>query len=280
MSFLNDAPFPNGCTPSEWALPGGEVHVWRAALDPPAGLVRRLAQTLSADESERAGRFHFERDRRRFIVGRGVLRALLGRYLGLEPPQLRFGYGPQGKPHLADALETVDADALRFNLAHSHELALYAFTRGREIGVDLEHIRALPDAGQIAARFFSAGENAAWLALPESQRLEAFFNCWTRKEAYLKAGGDGLARPLDQFEVSLAPGEAVALRVQGQVEETARWRLQAIDAADGYIAALAVEIETADRDRGGDREDPLTIRLLDWGSQARPPTGGVGGGRK
>ncbi|MBN1891064.1 MAG: 4'-phosphopantetheinyl transferase superfamily protein [Thermoflexales bacterium] len=254
--------------PAELSLTNDEVHVWRAALDPPADSVRQLAQTLSPDEGERAARFHFERDRRRFIAGRGVLRALLGRYLGLEPERVCFRYGPRGKPRLAD----VD-DAPRFNLAHSHELALYAFALDREIGVDLEHVRPMPDAGQIAARFFSPGENAAWLALPESQRLEAFFNCWTRKEAYLKACGDGLARPLDQFEVSLAPGEAAALlRVPGQEEEAARWWLHALEAADGYIAAMAVEIEMGrvrgDRDREIDRErergDALAIRLFDY----------------
>ncbi len=251
-----------------------EIHVWRAALDPSAGYVRQLAQMLSADESERAARFHFERDRRRFIVGRGVLRALLGCYLGLEPAQVRFRYGPRGKPHLAEAAdadvsynELAHYNCICFNLAHSHELALYAFIRGREIGVDLEHVHPLPDAEQIAARFFSPGENAAWQALPESQRLEAFFNCWTRKEAYLKACGDGLARPLDQFEVSLVPGEvARLLRVQGQAEETARWWLQALEPADGYIAALAVEIEerrVRERVRG-EEEDSLTMRLFDY----------------
>jgi 4'-phosphopantetheinyl transferase len=259
------------CNPSsELTLSKSELHIWRAVLDPPEDYVRQLAQTLSADEGERAARFHFERDRRRFIVGRGELRALLGRYLGIEPERVRFRYGPRGKPHLeADTVGTVGDEALRFNLAHSHELVLYAFTRAREIGVDIEHVRPLPDAEQLAARFFSPGENAAWQALPESQHLEAFFNCWTRKEAYLKAIGDGLARPLDQFEVSLAPGEAAALlRVQGHAEEVAHWRLYAIEAAAGYIAALAVEMERADRDRDGDRDreegDSLTIRLFDY----------------
>jgi 4'-phosphopantetheinyl transferase len=215
------------------------VHVWRASLEQPAGCNCQLVQTLSHDEILRAERFRFERDRRRFIVGRGVLRTILGGYLGVEPGQLRFWYSSYGKPYLA---EEFDPCGLGFNLTHSHEMALYAFTCGREIGIDLEYIHPLADAREIAARFFSARENAALCRLPEYQRLEAFYNCWTRKEAYLKATGDGLARPLDQFDVSLTPGEpAKLLCVQGDEQEAARWCLQALTPASGYVAALAVE---------------------------------------
>lgn len=187
----------------------------------------------------RAELFHFEQDRKRFIVGRGVLRTILALYLGTEPSRLQFCYGPHGKPYLADRL----GDAtLRFNLAHSHELALYAFTRGREIGVDLEYIRYMPGVEQIAARFFSTRENAVLHALPTSQKQEAFFNCWTLKEAYIKAIGNGLAQPLDKFDVSLAPGEpARLLSVEGAPEEASRWSLKALTPAPGYVAALAVE---------------------------------------
>lgn len=215
------------------------VHVWRASLEQPAARVHQLVQTLSDDERIRAERFRFDRDWRRFIVGRGVLRTILGHYLGVEPGQLQFRYGSRGKPYLAGEFGNC---ALQFNLAHSHELALYAFTYGREIGIDLEYIRSMPDAEQIGARFFSMRENAALGVFPRSQKLEAFFNCWTRKEAYLKATGDGLARPLDQFDVSLSPGEpARLLHVEGDVQETARWSLQALAPACGYVATLAVE---------------------------------------
>jgi 4'-phosphopantetheinyl transferase len=174
-----------------------------------------------------------------FIVARAVLRMILGRYLQIEPKQVQFSYGYHGKPELAERLGDTE---LRFNLAHSHELALYAFTRGREIGVDIEYLRFIPDAEQIAASFFSAGEIAALQALPANQRQMAFFACWTSKEAYVKAVGKGLALPLDQFEVSLAPGEpAGLLNVKGAPGEAPRWSLNTWTPAPGYVAALAVK---------------------------------------
>jgi 4'-phosphopantetheinyl transferase len=225
--------------PPDLALSSEEVHVWRASLEQSPERVRELAQMLSHDEMMRAERFYFERDRRRFIVGRGVLRVILGDYLDIEPRQVRFCYGSRGKPYLA---EEMGDGALRFNLAHSHELALYGFTRGREIGVDLEYARPLSDANEIAGRFFSARENAVFRKLPKSHEMEAFYNCWTRKEAYLKATGEGLARPLDQFDVSLIPEEpARLLYVEGDPLETARWSLQALSPAPEYVTAVAVE---------------------------------------
>ncbi|MFL7793851.1 MAG: 4'-phosphopantetheinyl transferase superfamily protein [Anaerolineae bacterium] len=224
--------------PSDLALSSDDVHIWCASLEQPDGRVHRLAQTLSGDEMARAERFRFEGDRRRFIVSRGVLRAILGQYLGIEPSHLNFSYGQHGKPSLAAGF---GGDALRFNLAHSHELALYAFTRGREVGVDLERVRPLPDAGEIAARFFSRRENAELEGIPDCRKLEAFFTYWTCKEAYIKATGDGLARNLDQVEVSLAPGPARLLSVGGALEEAARWSLLAMNPASGYVAAVAFE---------------------------------------
>jgi 4'-phosphopantetheinyl transferase len=198
-----------------------------------------LLHLLSHDEQARANRFYLERDRRRFIVARGALRTILGRYLGVEPGQLRFRYESHGKPFLSDDL---GAGELRFNLAHSNELALYAFTCGREIGIDVEYIHPVPDVEQIAARFFSVNENAALRMLPESQRLEAFFDCWTRKEAYIKALGEGLTQPLDQFQVSLIPGErAQLLSVNDVPEKVMRWSMATLSPAPGYVGALAVK---------------------------------------
>ncbi len=217
-------------------LPSNDVHVWLVPLDQLH--VRQLATTLSEEEFARADRFHFCRERERFIACRGVLRTILSRYSCIEPRQLRICYGPYGKPCLE---EEVEKDKLQFNLSHSQGLALYAFTRGRKIGVDLEYIRRMPDFGQIAARFFSQNENSALNALPESQRQEAFFNCWTRKEAYIKAIGDGLMHPLNSFDVSLAPGEpARLLNVEGDPEKASRWSLKSLNPAPGYVAALAV----------------------------------------
>jgi 4'-phosphopantetheinyl transferase len=134
------------------------------------------------------------------------------------------------------------SDELRFNVSHSHGLALYAVTRRRKIGIDIERVRPISGPEQLAARFFSAGENAELCALPEHVKHEAFFNCWTRKEAYVKARGEGLSLPLNQFDVSLNPGEpARLLRVERDPQEAARWSLQGLTPAPGYVAALAVE---------------------------------------
>lgn len=224
---------------ADLALPSNDVHIWRATLDQPVERVQQLAQRLSGDERARAGRFHFELDRKRFIVGRGVLRTILGRYLGIEPRRLQFCYGSQGKPYLA---ERIGDSTLRFNLAHSHGLALLAFTRGREIGIDLERVCTEVKCEPIAARFFSQRENSTLRALPPTVKHKAFFACWSRKEAYLKARGEGFSLPLDGFDVSLAPEEPVTLlNVRGDPLEASRWSLQELDPGPGYVGALAVE---------------------------------------
>lgn len=224
---------------THWVLPEGEVHLWHAALDQPAWAIQRLVPTLSAVECERAGRFHFEVHRRHFIVAHGMLRMVLGRYLGLDPALLHFEYETYGKPKLAQHDQN---GVINFNLSHSHKLALLAITRRHPLGVDLEYMRSVVEAEQIAARNFSAAENRLFQALPEEQKPEAFFNCWTRKEAYIKAIGEGLTHPLDQFEVSLTPGEPSRLiNVSGHPGEAARWSLQAFSPAPGYVAALAVK---------------------------------------
>ena len=220
-------------------LRSDEVQVWCAALDLEASRVQELLATLAIDEQARAKRFRFQKDRDHFIVARGLLRAILAPYLGAEPTQLRFCYGPHGKPALA---RESNRNVLRFNLSHSHGIALYAVTWGREIGIDVECIRTDVEMERIAERFFSPREVAMLRALPEDLRPEAFYNCWTRKEAFVKARGDGLALPLDQFDVSLAPGEAVALLdVHGDFQEAFRWSLQELNPEPGYRAALAVE---------------------------------------
>ena len=227
--------------PTNLTLSGDEVHVWCASLDLPSSDVENFENTLTVDERERAERFYFQKDRRRFIVGRGVLRAILSCYLNREPSELRFFYTVHGKPELATQS---DGNAIRFNVSHSHEVALYAVTRGREIGIDVECIRPISEADQIAERLFSTREHAVFRALPAHESIGAFFTCWTRKEAYLKALGDGLARPLDEFDVLLAPGKpARLLYVQGDEEEVSRWSLRELTPAPGYAAALAVEAD-------------------------------------
>lgn len=226
--------------PTDWALLSDDIHVWCTFLNQPASRVQQLAQILSADERTRAARFYLERDRKRFIAGRGLLRSILGRYLGIAPGRLQFCYGPHGKPTLA---ETTGGSMLSFNLSHSHELVLYAVTRDREIGVDVEHIRPISEFEQIALRCFSIEENTVFRELPPSQKLAAFLNCWTRKEAYLKATGDGLAFPMEQLNVSLSPGEPARLYDIKGYNSTfvTRWSLQELTPAPGYVGALAVE---------------------------------------
>ncbi len=220
-------------------LENKEVHVWRAELDLPAEQVQELAKTLSEDEQLRAQRFHFQKHRQRFIVGRGLLRTILGRYLGIKPEQIQFEYSPRGKPRLG---ESCCRERLQFNLSHSQGLALYGFTRDRRIGIDLEYLRSMPDAGQIAKRFFSPREYAAISALPPDEKQKAFFRCWTGKEAYLKATGDGLAGSLDQIEVSLTPDEpARLLSIQGNSRAASSWSLYNLTPASDYIGTIVVE---------------------------------------
>jgi 4'-phosphopantetheinyl transferase len=216
------------------------VHVWQAWLDAPEPHVRVLAHALSPDECVRAESYHFERDRRRFTVCRGLLRTILGRYLAQPADRLRFEYGTRGKPALA---RSEHDGALRFNVSHSGGCALFAVTRGREVGVDLEQVRPLAGPERIAERFFSVPERVALRELPAHGRLEAFFTCWTRKEAYVKGRGEGLAHPLDAFAVSVRPDQPAVLRAAegGDVEELSRWSLSALPQPPGYVAALAAE---------------------------------------
>jgi len=224
---------------SEFTLADEEIHIWRVDLDLPMIGFQQLHQSLSVDEKVRAERFHFERDRRRFIVGRGNLRTMLGCYLNVEPSGVQFCYGKNGKPAPAEPLGKGN---ILFNVSNSEGLALYAFVRDHEIGVDIERIRDIPGMDQIAERFFTAGEKTVFRSLPEGKKSEAFFNCWTRKEAFIKAKGEGLGFSLDQFEVSLAPGERAALIwSNGDPQETSRWSLRELDVGPGFAAALAVD---------------------------------------
>jgi 4'-phosphopantetheinyl transferase len=223
--------------PERLSLGSSDVHVWRVSLDESPSELAHFQNTLDDDERSRADRFYFSRDRERFIVARGVLRALLGRYLDRSPESLSFSYSTHGKPALASEY---GKDAIRFNLSHSQGTALYAVTRGRELGVDLEFIRGDLEAEQIADRFFSQREIVALRALPPALRKYAFFLCWTRKEAYIKARGEGLSMPLDQFDVSLIPGEPAALlSTQPDPNEALSWSLRNLTPASGYAAALA-----------------------------------------
>lgn len=216
-----------------------EYELYTTRLDLAPRAVTALAELLSDDEQQRASRLVFHRDRARFIVARARLRQLLGARLGVSPASVEFSYGPRGKPALAARLGDC---RLCFNVSHSEDVAVYGFALDREIGVDVEAVRELPDAEEIAARCFSPRENEAYLALSPRDRPLGFFNCWTRKEAFIKALGEGLSHPLERFDVSLGPGEpARILRLGGRAGEHCGWRVQGFSPAPGFVAAIVIE---------------------------------------
>ncbi len=199
-----------------------EVHTWCVGLDVSPETCVRLHATLASHERSRCARFRFEHDRRRFVVAHGVLRELLARYLQIPPGRIRYVYNAFGKPDLSPEF----GNLLRFNLSHSAGLALIAIAANASVGVDLEYIRAQPDYVEIARRFFSTAEVERLRRLPRHLRAKAFFNCWTRTEACVKAHGEGLAN----FE-GASNGSSPA----------GRWSLYTLRPAPGYIGALAIE---------------------------------------
>ena len=219
--------------PKSLSLAAGEVHVWRLALDQPESVLVEFRSTLEAHELERASRFHFEKHRNHFVVGRGGLRHVLARYVDVRPEEFRFTYGAYGKPALANV-------GLQFNMSHSHGVALFAVAADRELGVDVERVRADFATEDIAQRFFSRAEVETFNALKKEEQVVAFFRCWTRKEAYIKAIGRGLSEPLDAFDVTLAPGDVAAL-LRAERGDVARWEMFDIDAGAEYAGALAAE---------------------------------------
>ena len=238
---------PTPPAPREWLpasapppeLDAATVHIWRIELEVVDGEQAERAAALSSDEVARADRFHLDRDRRRWIAARGAVRAILAGYLGRPATSLVFRAGPHGKPALD---ESCAAGGLDFNVSHSGNLALCAVGRERAVGVDVEAIRSDFATGDIARRFFAPAEVTALEALPPEARVEAFFACWTRKEAYIKARGIGVALGLDRFEVSLAPGSpAVLIATLDEPTAAARWRLAALTPGEGYAGAVVTE---------------------------------------
>ncbi|MCI0476881.1 MAG: 4'-phosphopantetheinyl transferase superfamily protein, partial [Anaerolineales bacterium] len=218
----------------------GEVHLWWSSLSATESVSEVLVSAvLSSDEQVRAARFHFARDRRRFILTRGMLRHGLAMYVDQRPQDIRFEYGAHGKPRL-------DSD-VTFNLAHSHDMVVCAIARGRAIGVDVERTEPMRDWAHIATKTFSRAEQDELFALELSEQLAGFFNGWTRKEAYVKARGDGLAIPLDSFDVSLKPGEpARLLGNRLDASEVGRWSLAAIGLPQDYVGAIAAQGQIAE----------------------------------
>jgi 4'-phosphopantetheinyl transferase len=222
------------CEAASIRLGPREVQVWAIWLTTSDAAFAFYRSTLSPDERERAERFSFENLRRSYVLSRGGLRILLGHYLGCPPNEIELIYGPKGKPALRQPTR------IRFNTSHSGQLALHAFTCDCELGVDVEQIRELDDAGAIATRFFSSAEVSELLSLRPGDRGLAFLRCWTRKEAYVKSIGDGLAIPLNHFQVTLLPGvPARFVQVTSNMGTVGDWTLNDLELAAGYIGALA-----------------------------------------
>jgi 4'-phosphopantetheinyl transferase len=215
-----------------------EVHLWRLNLQATACGTDQWLSLLSCDEGTRAARFHRQIDRQYFITARAMLRQILGSYLKKDPGALIFSYSDREKPSIGGEEA---GSGIEFNVSHSGHLALLAFARSREIGVDVEQIRRDFDTSKIAARFFSAAEQKQLAALPPERRSDAFFLCWTRKEAFIKATGKGLSLPLDQFDVSLVPKEKDALlATRPDPQERTRWSMRDIAVPSEYAAAICV----------------------------------------
>jgi 4'-phosphopantetheinyl transferase len=225
-------------SPASPTLAEDEVHVWKVDLSALVPDVR----VLSRDEHERAARFHFERDRQHFKVSRSALRIVLGHYLNLPPQSLDFAQTEYGKPFLTNP----EAAGVLFNLSHSGEIAVIAVARDREVGVDVEFMRTDVATNEVAEHFFSVAEIYTLSGLEPHVRTQAFFNCWTRKEAYVKARGEGLSMPLDVFDVSLAP-EVSAAMLSNRVDksEPSRWIFQDLQIAPDYAGALVIEAVTS-----------------------------------
>ena len=223
---------------AELALPEREVHVWTCDLDACNESVFRLAAALSAEERERARSFRFDRDRRRFIVAHALLRDVIGRYLPVSARAIAFSLNSYGKPSLSED----PGIGLNFNLSHSSDMAICALTRHRRIGADIEEVRPIQEMENLAAACFSDAERIRVCEFEPEARREAFFACWTRKEAYIKARGEGLSIPLDSFEVGVDPRTAPGCfsRVLDE-SQTIPWWWSGIQIAEGFAAAIVVE---------------------------------------
>src|SRR5215831_1823103 len=236
--------------PCNLNLPAGEVHVWHARLSLSTADLSKLRGSLSPEEQDRAGRFRSEHDRMRFVLGRIVARSVLGHCLQQPAADVRLTLDHSGKPVVASPSET----PIHFNISHSGDYVLFALARDRRVGVDVEQIRETKDLNEIAAQFFSKIEYSRLLTVPERLRTESFYRCWTMKEAYLKADGNGFRLPMDSFDVAFLPGEMPRLlETRFDHVDARRWCFYELDLGSFYLAALATE-----------SAPELELKLWDW----------------
>jgi 4'-phosphopantetheinyl transferase len=223
-------------SPDNLILSEKEAHVWRADLNLNEGFQNSFLNLLSADEKNRAKKFRFAKDSQNFIVARGILRLLIGKYLEINPAEVSFQYSEFGKPSIAHN------NSLQFNISHSQNIALFAFTKKFNIGIDVEFVNPNIEVKEIATSFFSTNEIKNLLALPEQQQTLGFFYCWTRKEAFIKAVGEGLSFPLDKFEVSLEPNKpAKLLATDWQPKDVAKWSIYSLSPKANFVGSLVIE---------------------------------------
>ncbi len=223
--------------------------IWRLQLDYQSGELNQYKSLLSSSELIKSEKFHFDKDRNRFIISHGVLRKILSTYTGLRPEEIKISENRYGKPFVQPG--TADND-IRFNISHSHRGVLLAFSSGIELGVDLEFQRSDFPTLDIVKRFFSEREIADFLSVAVSDRVQAFYNCWTRKEAYIKARGMGLSIPLESFDVSLIPGQPAELRKAPDDGIAGEWRVMDLNVWGGYSGAICIEKEV------------VSIKVQDW----------------
>jgi len=237
--------------PATPQLAGDEIHVWATSLAVEPPILEKFAHSLAPDEKDRAKRFKFELHRNRYVAGRGALRTILAQYLKTNPGQLRFTYLENGKPALAEEFTSA---GIHFNLAHTGDLALIAVTGINLIGVDVEYVRPVKDVDHLVARFFSKREDELFQKVPTAEKPAAFFNLWTRKEALLKATGEGITRSLSLVEVSFLPGEpARLLAISGDTEAAEQWALKEFTPAHGFVGAVAIQMRTSNIQSGNSK---------------------------
>jgi 4'-phosphopantetheinyl transferase len=211
-------------------IPDREIHAWTVNLHCSEPSIDRFREFLSEDEIERAGRFRFDLHRNRFVRCRGSLRVILSKYLRCAPGKIHFGYGPNGKPSV---------DGLQFNVAHSGDVAVIAVSHNSQLGVDIEAVRWLEDFDELVARFFCPRESQLFARLPNALKPTAFFNLWTRKEALLKATGEGIAYSLNRVDVTFLPDEPPCVLSMPREDSCRDWNLKEILPAPGFIGAVA-----------------------------------------